>query len=67
MAKYADIYSEFAKALDEYTQACKELYDEHANDTGVDLEPFRLNQHDKKMVVLKVFNNVLTELQEKDG
>lgn len=65
--KYADKFVEFTDALSEYTMACKQLYDEKNSPTGIDLESLRLKQHDTKMVVLRIFNNVLTELQEKDG
>lgn len=65
--KYADKFVEFTDALSDYTMACKQLYDEKNSPTGIDLESLRSIQHDTKMVVLKVFNNVLTELQGKDG
>ena len=62
MTKYADIYADFADSLILYTIACKDLY------SSIDmcsLEPLRLKQHSAKVEVLKKFNVVLTELQEK--
>ena len=61
--KYATLYVAFSGALDRYTDATLARVANGYNETT---EHFRNEEHNKKMEVLRLYNNLLTELQKLD-